>query len=1099
MNLALFMLTFMLSGLYATESYSQTVRISLNMKNSTVKEVLKKIENCSEFTFFYNDEIIDVDKRVTLNAEDLSISDILTTILPNCSYTISNKNIIITVKEAGVHQQGKIVTGVVRDVNGEPVVGANVSVKGTTNGTITDMDGKFTLEGVSADSKLSVSYIGYMAQEIVVGNKGAFEIVLKDDTQALEEVVVVGYAAQKKVNLTGSVASLNFTDEKLSRPVTTIAASLSGMAAGVNVMNTSSQPNAEGSSILIRGVGTMNDAGPLILVDGMEMSLNEVNPNDVASISILKDAAATSLYGSRAANGVVLITTKRGKQGKTQVDVNASFGIQTLKGLKTPDVMNGEEFAQYKKEYYEDAARYEGYTGGVPEQYQNPSQYGTGTNWYDLLTRNAATQNYSISVTANKDKFNTAIVLGYFRQDGVMYNSNFERYSLRANNDYQVNDRLKLGLNIAPTLQIKNNQNTDGGWQILSAAFLADPTVNPYDENGEPILSLNSPGMFPQPNWIRVLHEKTSKTQDLALLSNAFAELDIWNGIKYKFQAGFDLGAKNYRDFTPSTAGGAMFTAPPQKASGQYNTNFHYSWTIENMLMYNHKFGNHNIDALVGYSAQKYSNEYNQLTATDFPSDDIPWMGAGATKNGDNNIEQWALASVIARANYSFKDRYLLQATFRRDGCSRFGAGNKYANFPSISAGWIVSDEAFMEPVTNVMNYLKIRASYGLTGNYNIGNYRYIAGVSTYNYVLGGSLAPGKGLGNLGNNALTWEETKQLDLGVDIGFLNDRIYLMYDYYNKKVDGLLYQVDIPRASGFSNIYSNIGDYKAWGHEITLQSRNLVGDFKWTTNLNIAFNRNEITKMGTNNTPKGGYSNQEDFNRLAVGEPIGIFMGYVFDGVYMTEEEFNSQPKHASSEIGTVRMKDVSGPNGVPDGIIDNNDRVKIGDPNPDFIYGMTNEFSWKNFDLSILISGQVGGDIINSNYEHTLNIDGCFNVLKKVANRWRSPENPGDGQVPRTKAGTTELFRFNNSSWVYDASYLTIKNITLGYTIPIKPSQYLSKLRVYVTAQQLVTFTKYPGMNPEIAMNEDMGWNGLGVDRTTYPVPRTFSIGCNISF
>ena len=333
MNLALFMLTFMLSGLYATESYSQTVRISLNMKNSTVKEVLKKIENCSEFTFFYNDEIIDVDKRVTLNAEDLSISDILTTILPNCSYTISNKNIIITVKEAGVHQQGKIVTGVVRDVNGEPVVGANVSVKGTTNGTITDMDGKFTLEGVSADSKLSVSYIGYMAQEIVVGNKGAFEIVLKDDTQALEEVVVVGYAAQKKVNLTGSVASLNFTDEKLSRPVTTIAASLSGMAAGVNVMNTSSQPNAEGSSILIRGVGTMNDAGPLILVDGMEMSLNEVNPNDVASISILKDAASCAIYGNRGANGVILVTTKRGKAGKATVSYNGNVSFSNVSTL----------------------------------------------------------------------------------------------------------------------------------------------------------------------------------------------------------------------------------------------------------------------------------------------------------------------------------------------------------------------------------------------------------------------------------------------------------------------------------------------------------------------------------------------------------------------------------------------------------------------------------------------------------------------------------------------------------------------------------------------------------------------------------------------
>lgn len=1024
---------------------------------------------------------------------------VLLSVFLSSGYVISNIYANTTYSDSGIEQVTGKLTGQVVDMKGSPIPGANISVKGTTVGTITDTDGKFSID-VNPNQMLIISFIGYETKTIPITNQKILNIVLKEDVNELDELVVVSYGTQKKRDLTGSVSKID-ANELENLPVGQFAQKLQGQIAGVQINQSTGQPG-KGMGFRIRGAASINGgSSPLFVVDGIpvNMDLSSINPDEIETFSVLKDAAATSLYGSRAANGVVLITTKRGKQGKTQVDVNATFGIQTLNGLKTPDVMNGQEFARYKKEYYEDAARYEGYTGGVPEQYQNPAQYGAGTNWYDLLTRNAATQNYSISVTANKDKLSTAIILGYFRQDGVMYNSNFERYSLRANNDYQVNDKLKLGLNIAPTLQIKNNQNTDGGWQILSAAFLADPTVNPYDENGELILSLNSPGMFPQPNWIRVLHEKTSKTQDLALLSNAFAELDIWNGIKYKFQAGFDLGAKNYRDFTPSTAGGAMFTAPPQKASGQYNTNFHYSWTIENMLMYNHKFGDHSIDALVGYSAQKYTNEYNQLTATDFPSDDIAWMGAGATKNGDNNIEQWTLASIIARANYSFKDRYLLQATFRRDGCSRFGTGNKYANFPSVSAGWIVSDEGFMEPVTNVMNYLKIRASYGLTGNYNIGNYRYIAGVNTYNYVLGGALAPGKGLGNLGNNALTWEETKQLDLGIDIGFLNDRIYLMYDYYKKKVDGLLYQVDIPRASGFSNIYSNIGDYNAWGHEITLQSRNLIGEFKWTTNLNIAFNRNEITKMGTNNTPKGGYSNQEDFNRLAVGEPIGIFMGYIFDGVYMTDEEFKSQPKHASSEIGTVRMKDVSGPNGVPDGIIDNNDRVKIGDPNPDFIYGMTNEFSWKNFDLSILVSGQVGGDIIDSNYEHTLNIDGCFNVLKDVANRWRSSENPGNGLVPRTKAGTTELFRFNNSSWVYDASYLTIKNITLGYTIPIKPSQYLSKLRVYITAQQLATFTKYPGMNPEIAMNEDMGWSGLGVDRTTYPVPRTFSIGCNISF
>ena len=524
---------------------------------------------------------------------------------------------------SGIEQTNGKLSGRVIDAKGEPIPGANISVKGTTIGTITDMDGNFSID-VNPNQILTISFIGYETKTIPVSNQKTLNVVLQETVNQLDELVVVSYGTQKKRDLTGSVSKID-AGELESFPVGQFAQKLQGQVAGVQINQSTGQPG-KGMGFRIRGAASINGgSSPLFVVDGIpiNMDLSSINPDEIETFSILKDAAATSLYGSRAANGVVLITTKRGKQGKTQVDVNASFGIQTLKGLKTPDVMNGEEFAQYKKEYYEDAARYEGYTGGVPEQYQNPSQYGTGTNWYDLLTRNAATQNYSISVTANKDKFNTAIVLGYFRQDGVMYNSNFERYSLRANNDYQVNDRLKLGLNIAPTLQIKNNQNTDGGWQILSAAFLADPTVNPYDENGEPILSLNSPGMFPQPNWIRVLHEKTSKTQDLALLSNAFAELDIWNGIKYKFQAGFDLGAKNYRDFTPSTAGGAMFTAPPQKASGQYNTNFHYSWTIENMLMYNHKFGNHNIDALVGYSAQKYSNEYNQLTATDFPSDSL--------------------------------------------------------------------------------------------------------------------------------------------------------------------------------------------------------------------------------------------------------------------------------------------------------------------------------------------------------------------------------------------------------------------------------------------------------------------------------------------
>lgn len=993
-----------------------------------------------------------------------------------------------------LQQSSAFLTGMVVDERGEAIIGANLIIKGTSTGSTTDIDGNFSIN-ISPNQTLVISFIGYETTELTYSGQKSVRIILKEMTNLLEELVVVSYGTQKKRDLTGSVSKVDGSALE-NLPVGQFAQKLQGQVAGVQINQSTGQPG-KGMGFRIRGAASVNGgSSPLFVVDGIPVNtdLSNINPDEIESFSILKDAAATSLYGSRASNGVVLITTRRAKTGRTEVSVNATYGVQTLNGLKSPDVMNAREFAQYKKEYYEDAAKYENYTGGVPEVYQNPEKYGKGTDWYDELTRNASTQNYSLSITANKDKFSTAVIMGYFRQDGVLYNSDFERYSLRANNDYQVNDRLKLGLNIAPTLQIKNNQNTDGGWQILSAAFLADPTVNPYDENGELRLALNSPGMFPQPNWIRVLTEKTNKTKELALLSNAYAELDIWNGFKYKFQAGFDLAANNFRAFTPSTAGGAMFQAPPQKASGVYDTNFHYSWTLENMLMYNNRFGEHNLDVLLGYSAQKYIKEYSRLSATDFPDDDIPWMNAGATKNGDNNIQEWSLASVIGRLNYSFKDRYLLQATFRRDGCSRFGPGNKYANFPSVSAGWIISDEPFMEPVTNVMNYLKLRASYGLTGNYNIGNYQYIAGVGTYNYVLGGALVPGKALSGLGNEALTWEEASQIDLGIDMGFLNDRIYLMYDYYQKKTNGMLYQIDIPVSSGYWNFYSNVGDYQSSGHELTIQSRNLIGDFKWTTNLNFTFNKNKITRLGTNNTPVGGYSNQEDFSRLEVGQPIGIFMGYVFDGVYMTQEEIDNQPKYASSEIGTARMKDMN-----KDGVINSEDRVKIGDPNPDFIYGITNEFSWKNFDFSILMSGQVGGDIINSNYEHTLNIDGCFNVLQDVANRWRSPENPGNGLVPRTKNGTTDLFRFNNSSWVYDGTYLTIKNITLGYTIPVKPSQYLSKLRVYFTAQQLATFTKYPGMNPEISQNEDMGWRGLGVDRTTYPVPRTFSVGCNITF
>lgn len=1073
-------------------SYAQSDEISLSVKNITLKQFFDAVEKQSTYRFSYRDILVEGKADITMDVSGKPIQDLLNKVLlaKGLQYSITDRLILVTQISKASQRR---VTGVVTDPKGEPVIGANVVEKGTTNGTITDVDGNYSLE-IPEKASLLISYIGYTSKELSVGAQSVVNIRLYEDTQALEEIVVVSYGTQKKRDLTGSVSKVD-ADDLSSIPVGQLGQKLQGQVAGVQINQVSGMPG-QGMAFRIRGAASINGGNePLFVVDGLPIStgINNINPDEIESFSILKDAAATSLYGSRAANGVILITTKRGKSGRTDVSLNASFGIQSLNGMKGPDVMNAREFAGFQKEFYEDKARYEGYTGGIPKEYQNPEQYGEGTNWYKELTHSAPVQNYSLSISSSKEKFNSAVIVGYFRQDGVMYNTSFERFSLRANNDYQVNDRLKLGLNIAPTLQLANNQVIDGQRNLLSAATIASPLLSPYDENGNYVLSLNAPNMFPQPNWRRVLDEKVDRRKTITVLSNAFAELDIWQGIKYKFQAGIDIGAKNERDFTPSTAGGAFNIAPPQKATGNFNTEFYYNWTVENMLMYSKTIKEHSIDALIGYTAQKYTWEASELSGTDFPDDDISWIDAAATKNGTSTMQQWAMASFIGRINYSFKDRYLLQATFRRDGCSRFGTGNKYANFPSVSGGWIVSDEAFMQPLSEVMNYLKIRASYGLTGNYNIGNYNYLASVDKNNYVLGGALAPGKSLGSLRNNELTWEETKQLDLGVDLGFLSDRIYVMYDFYLKRTDGMLYQTDIPAATGFWNIQSNMGDFKTWGHEVTITSRNLVNEFKWTTNLNISFNRNKILKLGTENAPIGGYDTYGDFNRLEVGHPIGALFGYVFDGIYMTQEELNSQPKHATSEIGTVRMKDVNG-----DKKIDADDRTIIGDPTPDVIFGMTNDFAYKNFDLSILLQGQLGGDIMNANYENTENLDGVFNVRKSVANRWRSPENPGDGLVPRTKSGTTELFRYGQSGQVYDASYLSIKNITLGYTIPMKANAYLSKLRVYLTAQQLAVFTKYPGLSPEISQN-GMDWRGLGVDRTAYPVPRTFSVGCNVTF
>ena len=998
-----------------------------------------------------------------------------------------------------IHQQVKKITGVVTDSAGETVIGANVSVKGTTNGTITDINGKFQLE-VSGDAVLQISYMGYNTQEVPVGKQSIINVKLTENSQALDEVVVVAYGTQKARSVTGAMSKLG-TEELVDIPVSNIGQKMQGKFSGVQISQANGEPNG-GLSIRIRGQASVNGGNsPLVVIDGFPTTsgMESISPDEIENITILKDAASASLYGSRAANGVILVTTKRAKEGKTAVELSAYFGVEKISKKGRPDVMNAQEFAQFKKEYYEDAARYEGYTAGVPACYQNPSALSDGTDWYDVLLQDAITQNYNLSVTSGNSKVKSAINLNYNKQEGTVIGTYADRFAVRANNVFEASDRVSFGLNLSGSYTSRQIAAGIGeGRNIIGSAFLMDPQLKYQNEDGTYPVSYSQPGMFANANYYLVLTERKNPEKIFRGTTNAYADVKIIDGLKYRLSANADLISSQKESWTPSIAQGGMFSAPPNPATGAYDSGDQVNWLIENTLNYSKTFvEKHNLDVLLGYSTQKATETKARINASNYPDDEVSWFGAATTRVGDTDTNYsdksaWAMISYLARLNYDYMGKYLVSFSFRRDGCSRFGSNAKWANFPSVSAGWIASDEGFMKDL-DPLNYLKIRASYGKVGNYNIGNYKHIASVTTANYVTNGAITPGRALSGIGNSELTWETTEQYDLGFDLGLFNDRVFLVYDYYLKNTNGLLYQIDIPQSTGFKEIQSNIGEFRFWGHEIGIETKNMVGAFKWNTNLNITFNRNKALKLGTNDTPIGGNNNQEDYNRTEVGHPLGAFYGYVYDGVFMNQAELEAGPKHASSMVGTVRMKDING-----DKKIDMDDRTFIGDPNPDCVIGMTNEFSWKNFDASLVLTASLGGDIVDGTYEWTENIDGVFNVRKEVAERWRSEENPGSGNIPRTRAGTTELFRYTNSRWIFDGSYLRVKNLTLGYTVPMKANPYIKGLRVYASGQNLLTWTSYPGMNPEVSKN---GSDGLkqGVDLTSYPVARVFTIGLNVKF
>lgn len=1091
-----------ISLLHASGSYAQTARISLDTKNQTVQNVLEQIESKSNFSFFYNNRHVDLNRKVSVSVDDADIFKVLDVIFSgtNVGYSVVENRIVLSVKSSNpvISQNRKKITGTVVDATGVPIIGANVMVKGTTNGTVTDMDGRFLLE-TSDDAILEVSYIGYASYETPVSNRTSFNVVLKEDLKTLDEVVVVAYGTQNKRSVTGSMETVKL-DDLSDLPVGQFSQKMQGQVTGVQISQGSGRPG-QGVSVRIRGAASISTSStPLYVVDGFPIvgDINNINPNEIESMTVLKDAAATSLYGSRAAFGVILITTKRAKAGETKVSANAYTGIQQVPKNGRPELMNGTEWAQFRKEHYEDMGI------DVPDAFKNPSQYGEGYDWYDAMLRTAMIGDYSVSVNASKGDFTSSVVLGYFRQEGVVNNSSYNRFTARANNEYKFNDKFKIAFNIAPSFSFDDAPPADGffgsGGGLLDNARLTPPILSWKDADGSLPVTVTTPGVtsFETPNWIRSAKDITNKSQWNRLLTNGYLEYEPIKDLKLKTSISVDLGNSNTHYFQPSTAGRAFAAAPSKINAYLADKTFRYwSWLSENTVSYAKQFGDHSFDILGGYTVQQYRSDYSEITGSNFPDDRIQTINMALVKNNPSmDIQEWSMISYLARLNYDYKGRYLLNASIRRDGSSRFGRNNKWGNFPSVSLGWVASEEEFMQKIEPI-SFLKIRGSYGLVGNNNIGNYTHYNVVSSANTVFGDTSSSGTAVTQLGNDNLGWETTKQLDLGVDFGFLNNRINFTYDYYDKRTTELLYNLPIPQESGFSSFTGNVGKLKFWGHEFSLDTKNLVGEFKWNTNFNIAFSDNKVLALSGGSNQIVAYAERVS-TITKVGGRIGQFYGPIQLGVYVDQNDFDRSPKMVDSQVGTIKFKDINGDNVITLTDVDG-DKTEIGNPFPKFVFGFTNNFSYKNFDLSIVTSGTYGNKVW-ANEEGITNLDGVFNVLKAVKDRWRSPENPGAGLYGKS-TGATEPDRSNHSRSVYNGSHLTINNVTLGYNIPCATIKGISNLRVYGSIQNLYTFTKYPYGNPEAGVDQNGNSPSAllqGIDFSTYPVPRTFTLGISLT-
>lgn len=968
----------------------------------------------------------------------------------------------------------------------EPLPGAVVNIKGTTHGVSTDAEGRFVfVTGQKFPYTLIISYIGYRKIE-VTATGGHIEIPLEAIQSQLNDVVVVGYGTQKKSDLTGAIASVS--GPLLKQPVSSFDQALKGAIPGVQVTQTSGQPGG-GVSIRIRGGSSIQGGNePLYVIDGFPIynstaspgiltgapvnPLASINPADIESIDILKDASATAIYGSRGANGVVIVTTRKGKAERNTLNYEGSYGVQSLR--KKIDLLDARNFAILRNEALYDANPSKG-----PNQYLSAdqvSQLGKGTDWQDAVFRTAPVQNHQLSISGGNAKTRYLLSGNYFDQQGIIKHTDFTRLGIRANVDAQPLDRLK----VSASLSVNKSDANVAPSGFVTSLLLMPPTATIYEPNGSYTLRNPFENIFANP--VATINEQINKSTTNRLLGTAFAEYNIIDGLNVKVLLGADVNNTTEKNYIPSTIYEGLLTKG-SAARGTYNA---YSWLNENTVTYTRNIAKHTFDVLAGFTQQEFKSDIVRAGAQNFVTDDLTYnsLQSGATLvRPFADATAWVLHSYLARVNYNYNSRYYFTASIRADGSSRFGKGNKWGYFPSAAASWRISNEPFFKEASRVVNDLKLRASFGTTGNLEIGEYQSLATLYSLNYLFGKNMATGFAPSRLANDHLGWEKTYQYNAGLDAAFLNSRLLFTVDAYYKKTTNLLLNVEIPWTSGQTSSLQNFGSVLNKGIELSLSSRNFTGAFTWNTDFNISFNRNEVLKIGN-----GARSYISGNYIIQVGQPLGSFYGTVTDGILQTGEEATKgkYTGNAVPKAGDRLYKDING-----DGVFTTaNDRTIIGNAQPDFILGLGNSFSWKGFSLSVFLQGSYGNKILNSNQQSLELFNGQQNAAASALDRW-TPAHPSQ-TTPRAKLDPAPVF---SDRFIENGSFLRVKNVSLGYSLPKSVIGKVSAINVFVSAQNLLTWTSYTGFDPEVTSGNNIS---PGTDLGIYPVSRTVSAGVRVT-